>query len=416
LNTLSPDQFPNSNVLDEDFDTLVTEVLPAMGIDGVKDLEDVYDCSHIQQGMLLAQLKNPNHYKVVMYFKILRSPESREGSVQIGRLEQAWQRVVERHSIMRTVFANTVSRDNIFQQVVLRHTTPRIFKLSEVNDLESGLRLLKGYPSLDDESQPHHQLVHCELQNRGIICKLEISHLLIDATSNPILFRDLCLAYDHPLPEEEVPYAKYLSYVRDHAHHHSLLYWKNYLKDLQPCLLPEFVDTIEPEISFGSVDISFSESGDLYSFCSKYDRTPSSVYQAVWSMVLRIYTGRDSICFGFLSSGRDLPIDGIENALGPYISMLVCRTEMNAIETVNDLLDDCQTNAFNSLSNQICPLSQIQHVLGLGESRLFDTILSVQREGTVSTISGSSIVIETLEMDDPTEVIQRNILELSRIC
>lgn len=39
--------------------------------------------------------------------------------------------------------------------------------------------------------------------------------------------------------------------------------------------------------------------------------TIATAIEATWAQVLHIYSGQDDVCFGHISSGRDLPVPGI---------------------------------------------------------------------------------------------------------
>jgi non-ribosomal peptide synthetase component F len=60
-------------------------------------------------------------------------------------------------------------------------------------------------------------------------------------------------------------------------------------------------------------------------FCREYEVSVADIFKTVWAIMLRSYLGTDSVCFGYLASGRDAPIPDVHNILGPLINMLVCR-------------------------------------------------------------------------------------------
>lgn len=48
-----------------------------------------------------------------------------------------------------------------------------------------------------------------------------------------------------------------------------------------------------------------------------------NVLQTAWSLVAHSYADNATVCYGYLVSGRDIPIDRVQDAIGPYINMLV---------------------------------------------------------------------------------------------
>src|SRR5207244_3727055 len=102
--------------------------------------------------------------------------------------------------------------------------------------------------------------------------------------------------------------------------------------------------------------------------------TLSNIFQLAWSLVLRAFTGSDDICFGYLTSGRDIPLSGIEDAIGPFINMLVCRTKFSSDLTLGQLLESTQEDYINNTKHQHVSLAEIKRSLNLPDIPLFNTI------------------------------------------
>ncbi|RBA15944.1 hypothetical protein FPRO05_12165 [Fusarium proliferatum] len=58
-----------------------------------------------------------------------------------------------------------------------------------------------------------------------------------------------------------------------------------------------------------------------------HDVSISNFFQGAWAFVLRAFTGSEDVCFGYLTSGRNFPVDRIVEIVGPLISMLVSSTD-----------------------------------------------------------------------------------------
>lgn len=65
-----------------------------------KDIESIYPLSPMQQGMLFHSLYNPESKTYLSQIQI-----TLQGNLDISAFQQAWQKVVDRHSILRTCFA-----------------------------------------------------------------------------------------------------------------------------------------------------------------------------------------------------------------------------------------------------------------------------------------------------------------------
>lgn len=78
---------------------------------------------------------------------------------------------------------------------------------------------------------------------------------------------------------------------------------------------------------------------ELHVFCKRYRVTVANIFQVVWRLVLRSLNNADEVNFGYATSGRDIFLDGIEDALGPYVNLLVCRINMDNNIKVLDLVE-----------------------------------------------------------------------------
>src|SRR5436305_11695593 len=90
----------------------------------------------------------------------------------------------------------------------------------------------------------------------------------------------------------------------------------------------------------------------LEAMCKENDVTLSNVFQTVWALVLRNYTASDNICFGYLSTGRDIPVGGIEEAIGLYANMLVYRLDISKTSSLMQLIKKAKVDFVNSLPHQ----------------------------------------------------------------
>ncbi len=110
--------------------------------------------------------------------------------------------------------------------------------------------------------------------------------------------------------------------------------------------------------SSAALQIHASEA-DVRQLCRVHDLTASNIFQLAWVLVLRAYIGSESILFGFLSSGRDLPIAGIQKPSGPVANMLPFRSEIRRDMKAIDVAKSLQADYIEHLSRQTLPLAEI---------------------------------------------------------
>ncbi|KAE8406480.1 hypothetical protein BDV37DRAFT_280762 [Aspergillus pseudonomiae] len=376
-------------------------VLPALGI-SPDNVEDLYPCSPIQEGILLSQTRQPGTYEVRQLFEVV--PRSDVGAVDLPRLLKAWQQTVDRHSILRTVFISSLSGDGVYDQLVLRSYQATVQHLTfSGTDVVS---LFQGQQSPDySKPVPGHRLTICE-GPEAIYCQIELSHTLVDGTSLALLVRDFVSAYESTLPSGPGPlYSEYVRYLDSLSKPASLKYWADRLTGAQPCHFPNMRigngDSGSETKTFNDMLIHIDEDGKLQRFCESQSITMSNLVQAAWGMVLRAYTSKEDVMFGYMASGRDVPLDGIYDAVGPFINLLVCRLHLVDDLSVYKLLKDIQLSYMSSLPHQQTSLAAIQHELGNKDVALFNTVLSLQRQPSQGP--PPQVDFQIVDQADPTE-------------
>ncbi|KAH8586225.1 hypothetical protein B0O99DRAFT_695700 [Bisporella sp. PMI_857] len=384
LPSLSPmptvSDFPLLSTTNDSLWQMAKHTLPTLGINDVSEIEDIYPCSPIQEGLQVSQIDSGGTmYKTVHLVTV--EPTYSGGCVDIQQLRQAWQQVVDRHSILRTVFVESVGSDRLFDQVVLKRVEATAAEV-KTSDSQRDLRSLSNIP--DELSfagkRPPHRLTIFTGNDTKALCRLEINHILTDGSSYDIILRDWARAYAGPLPQAEAPrYSRYIAFLQKQDNEAHLHYWRELLYGIEPCYFPSIVDTTAAKLDTEhSVLVPDIQSSDLRAFCRKLGVTLFNVMQVAWALVLRSYTGMDDVCFGYLTSGRDLPIDGVEDMAGPLINMLTCRAQLNRSCSVADLINELQRQYYDSNGHQTTSLGSVQRALKLSGARLFNTTINVQ--------------------------------------
>ncbi|KAL4862973.1 hypothetical protein BDV12DRAFT_34759 [Aspergillus spectabilis] len=382
--------FPLLTLSYEDLENLATSILPEAGVRSIDEIESLSPCSPMQLGLLMSQLKSEGAYE---FFTIMEAT-AREG-VDSAQLVAAWQQVIDRHPMLRTVFIKSAVSDRPYDQLVLNKLNAQVVELRS-DDPVQALRTLTPTAKL-------HQLAICHSENGRVFFKLEINHALIDGTSMAIIERDLKSAYSEKLSSEApLAYVDYVTFLQETKRAESLEFWNTYLQDAQPCQFPILNDGREQVQALESIDVELPglTKETLSAFSERYGITIANVVQTAWALVLRAFIGTDSVCYGYLTSGRDAPLDGIEDAVGPFINMLVCRLKLNPNEPALLALQNTQDGFLKAMAHQYVSLAEMQHALGVAAQGLFNTAMSFQR---YSPEESMDLNLRTVYDYDPTE-------------
>ncbi|KAJ5243117.1 uncharacterized protein N7469_001444 [Penicillium citrinum] len=407
LSSMSPrftlSSFPMLSLSYDSLDKMLTQKLPAIGVNSLDMIEDIYPCSRMQQGILLGQTRDPSYYAVHDTFEVRGT---RSTPPNLDRLVEAWKQVVDHHAMFRTIFVENLTPRDAFCQVVLKtfDASPVFLQSSGDSDIFATFDAQdrKDYR----ERTPAYRFSICHTSTGRIFCRIELSHAAMDGNSISIILRDLQLAYVGRLAESPRPLFKdYMRYLSDAPRDASINYWRSYLSDAKPCLFPVLTDGQAPASkTLRSIPVNFGPLLDLQSACEKKGITLSNVFNAAWGLVLRYFTGSDDVSFSYMASLRDVPADGVLSVVGPVINLMVCRMKFSGDSVLRNVLEKVQDDYMESLPYRHTSLIDIQHALKLSDAKLFNSGVSYRRlPGAKDAVSSDIECVEVGSIHDPAE-------------
>ncbi|KAI8938152.1 hypothetical protein NX059_005818 [Plenodomus lindquistii] len=382
----------------------VLKTLPSAGVMSIDRVEDIYPCSPIQDGMILSQIKNPESYWSSTTFEV----KSKHGPVDPIRVAEAWYKVVQRHPALRTVFIDSVCKGGVFDQIVVKDCDTGLVMHkcndAEVKNMSSSIK----YSDLNGKRKPAlpHQAIILQTTSGKIIVKIVVNHAVIDGGSLAIIGHDLKEAYEDRLPDTEGPlYSDYMKYIRSLSSSNAINYWIEKLRGVRPCYFPTTTQRTSTPRQLRSLDMRFNRWADLHALAETSNATFANILLAAWALVLRIYTDSQDVCYGYLTSGRNVPVPGIESAVGAFINMLVSRLQVSPATSILEVITKVQTDFIEAMPHQHCSLAQFQHDLGLAGKSLFNTAVSIQNRTSSDNAAESDAGIEFEQLDghDPSE-------------
>ncbi|GFG16853.1 nonribosomal peptide synthetase 12 [Aspergillus udagawae] len=365
----------------EEFGRLVFETLPELGV-RTDNIEDIYVCSPVQRGMLLSQAKDGGLYNVRVTWKIEQATSATAGLRRIG---DAWQQVVNRHAALRTIVVETGSSESYLVQVVLKSVTPDIVHSESPPGSDHHHR--HPWP----KGRPLHRMTLVK-ENEAFLCHICINHAMVDATTMDILYRDFELAYHGKLPAHPAPpFRDIISYLRQHPPEEARSYWTAYLSGVLPCHFPRLDFTKQRSDREHIARIHLSARDKLDAFCRTRNVSTWSVICLAWTLVLRSFTYSDDVCFGYVKSARDLPIENVEDIVGPLLNVLPLRMSVSEVLTVDAAVQAIKDDYLGSLAHQTFALSDMHRIVEGSNQTLFNTIVDVQRRDQGSEETPRSI-------------------------
>ena len=362
-----------------------------------RTIRSVLPCSPIQEGFLISQSTNPNLYQCCFVLKFTKS--SHGLPVDAGQVGASWREVVKRHAILRTIFVDSATRPGHFDQVVIDNFDPYI----DYVELLTPEKFSSLVPVEFEAFEAPHRMYLAQISPDEVRMKLEISHALVDGQSTEVLLRDLCTSYlGAQLSGQALGYGEFVSYQNQVPIEPSRAYWSGFLSHARPSFLP--MDRGHEALSgldMVCTDIVF-DSGYLQDFCGQYGVTLSNVCQLAWGLVLRCFTGSDSISFSYITSGRSAPLEGIHDAVGPFVTTLPCCLNLSGTSRSEDLLKAVSKDSLEGFSHRYS--ADLYDKSTTSARQLGNTTMSFQRVLDTKTFSESALMFSVVERSNPTDV------------
>ncbi|PTD02745.1 Nonribosomal peptide synthetase 8 [Fusarium culmorum] len=386
----------------DELEILWRQALHYHGITDTTNVEDIYPCSPIQKGMMMSQKQSPDLY----HFNLLCELSSKVGSeIDLGKLQDAWEMVVARHPILRSQIIEWPVGSNSVYQLVRRQVSarPSLF-FCQFNDNQFTNKDITGGGV--QASGFSHELRICMATDKRVFLNLIMNHVFTDGSSMTIILEDLISAYDGILSLYGPQFKNYIEFLQTETDRvEDASFWKEYLDEVTPTYLtaPSPRHAIrELQVQTSVLDLELDE---ISHFCTSNSVTQSNLFQLAWALVLQAYTGSSDVCFGFLSSGRDAPIEGISRMAGPLINMIIARLALEPDMTILQILNKVKGDFTRMIDHQYLSLADILH---LHKNRLqgrpmFNTVMSFQKRDGQDKKHGSSLDLLPVDGDDPTE-------------
>ncbi|KAF9884567.1 hypothetical protein FE257_001452 [Aspergillus nanangensis] len=355
-----------------------------------EEIEDIYPCAPVQQGILLVQARKPAFYHVAFSWEVTNSTVEKTG--------RAIEQIIARHAIFRTCFLQPGSNSSSFFQVVLRCRKQEI----PIRALSDEIHQFPG------DFQPSARVssrfsIYYNHGNTSIFVRLDISHALWDGGPIMVVQRELDLGSQGQLiryPEPSL-YRNYIAYIARQDQEAAAGFWTTHLKDMAACHFPSLLtsDLRGPDTP-EDLNFELRDYAAIRPYCRRINVTVPNFFCLVWAMVLRCVTLKDQICFGNLVSGRDLPLDDVLNIAGPMINLLPCRIDLSNGK-VAEILQQIYSDYAASLSHQTFPIANLRSPCGRSPMAQFDTQLSIRRAD--STNDTRNVHLCNIQSWDPHE-------------
>ena len=354
-------------------------------------VESVYSLSPMQKGILFHSVYEADP---AMYFQ--QHCYTLHGELDVPVFRRAWQKVIERHAILRTAFV-WEGLDEPLQVVGKKVNLP--FEYHDWRDVpaeEQQVRLETLFQSdrargFDLARAPLMRLCFIHLADQSYKFVWSFHHVLLDGWSLPLIFKDLFVCYDafsrgrQMDLEPSRPFQDYITWLEQQDLLSAENFWRKSLQGFtEPTPLGVERKSEQPlDSAQRYAEQETAMSADVVTALQKTARrhqlTMNTLMQGAWALLLSKYSGVEEVLFGSVVSGRPADLQGVENIVGLFVNTIPARVRLQPDASLVSCLERLQLNQIEARQYDYCSLTEVQGWSDVGRGLpLFETILAFE--------------------------------------
>ncbi|KAI5295059.1 Nonribosomal Peptide Synthase (NRPS) [Ascosphaera acerosa] len=286
---------------------------------GTDAIEDVYPCTPLQEGLMALSEKVADAYTAQRVVSL-------ESTASLGRLRRAFEVVAHDCPILRTRIVQ-VRGAGLFQVVLKEH-----IECISATDLEA--YLTEDRARTMGLGTPLCRLAVVEdSRTNALSMVLTIHHALYDGWSMPLVIDRINRAYQGLALSKPPPFSAFIRHLSSLDKSAAATYWHHKLDGATSLQFPP-----APYPTYQHRPESLLE---------RYVRLPNqkqprvsvaTLIRGAWALVSSRYTASDDVVFGETLTGRNAPVDRVEQIEGPMINTVPTRVQIQRHMAVSEYL------------------------------------------------------------------------------
>ncbi|HBL14316.1 MAG TPA: non-ribosomal peptide synthetase [Cyanobacteria bacterium UBA11162] len=336
-----------------------------------ENIEDIYELSPVQQGILFHSLYAP---ELKLYF--IQDSFTVRGNFNVAAFDRAWQQVAQRHTILRTSFYWEEIDKPL--QVVHRNVKVPIEQQDwrGVDPVERDKRLEAFVKSdrdrgFDFSQAPLMRLTLLRLTEDSYQIIWSKHHLILDGWSTALVFQDVIQLYQGFVRNQNAsltpcrPFKDYITWLRKQNLSKAEIFWKQALNGIQSPtpftnLEAENLPTQEERYDEQEIKLSAATTAALQSLARQHQLTLNTLFQGVWAILLSRYSGQNQVVYGCGVSGRPVNLSKVESMVGVFINTLPVCLKLEPDQFLVVWLKQLQAQQVEMRQYEYTPLVEIQ--------------------------------------------------------
>ncbi|MCY8433067.1 non-ribosomal peptide synthetase, partial [Bacillus haynesii] len=335
-------------------------------------IEKIYPLANMQKGMLfhaaMDQTSGAYFQQIVIDLK---------GRVHPDLLEKSFHEIVKRHEILRASFEYEITAEP--RQIIARDRKTPFTSIDLTGENRTRQhRFIETYLKEDQEkgfdlsSEALMRVCLIRMNDESYRLIWSHHHILLDGWCLGIVLSELFSIYGKIIKgesrrlKEPKPYGDYIKWLDKQDKEEAAAYWKDYLKGYETrSELPAFNRSATSEEYCGKEKvISFSKelTTKITRIAKEHHVTINTVLQGIWGIILAKYNNTDEVVFGTVVSGREAPVEGIEEMVGLFIHTIPTRVSFGGARSFKEVLKKTQAESIESNRYSYMNLSEIQEL------------------------------------------------------
>jgi amino acid adenylation domain-containing protein len=315
-----------------------------------EQVEDIFPCTALQEGLLALTSMESNMYTCREVFELHEDTD-------ISRLRAAWNTVAASMPILRTRIIDLPPHG--LHQVIVNEPISWGSRDTQ-NPMTLGSRLV------------HWALIENE-NSRQVVWT--IHHSLYDGWSIPRILEQVDRAYYQETLQPYLSMQPFIQYLSEIDEGDSRAFWKDQLSEAPSPSFPTL-----PSVSY---EAKATESCGLYipdiEWPVGVDVTPTVWIRAAWALLIGHIANTDDLIFGATVSGRQVPVAGIQDIIGPTIATVPVRIKIDWATSIKDFARQLQQQAADMIPFEQIGLHRLRYIGEDAKQGIqFRTLVNVQ--------------------------------------
>ena len=357
-----------------------------------RNLEDVYELSPLQQGILFHALHAPEASPY-----LVQVAATLRGDLDAGAFRRAWSAAVRRHPVLRSAFFWEGLEKPL--QAVLAGAEPEweVRDWSGLDAAEAQGRLeaylaadrARGFDpgrapllrlALFRTGAEEHRLVFTN--HHLVLDGWSLARVLADVFA---FYRAECDGGGEPHLPRPRPYREYIGWLQRRDAAAAERYWRAALADFSAATPLDFGGrgrrsaSASPEYAERSHALAPELTAALEALGRIRGLTLNTLVQGAWALLLARAGGEDDVVFGATVSGRPAEIPGVEEMVGLFINTLPVRVRVRGDLPFARWLRELQDQQAEAREFEHSPLSDVQGWSGVPRGEpLFESLVAFE--------------------------------------